>query len=186
MTFPQLPEERSASLDQRIESLEMRYSDLSSEDEVALTELTAELSRERAALAQAQLRNSAAGRVGVLLEDVTSVAGFDWRTNIALIGGIAAKEVIVSTLGTAYSLGEVGAEEATSLGERLANDPEWSPLRAMSLILFILLYAPCFVTVVAIAREAGSWGWAAFSVVFNTLFAFGVAAGVYQVGRLFL
>jgi ferrous iron transport protein B len=112
------------------------------------------------------------------------VAGFDWRTNIALVGGIAAKEVIVSTLGTAYSLGEVDPEESGSLAERIANDPSWNPARALALMLFVLLYAPCFVAVVAIKQEAGSWGWAGFSVVFNTILAFAVATVVYQIGSL--
>ena len=186
MTFPQLPEERSAPFEQRIGAMEAQLAAVPAGDEGLRERIESELVAERSALAQEELRNSAAGRLGVLLEDVTSLAGFDWRTNIALIGGIAAKEVIVSTLGTAYSLGEVDPEEAASLGTRLANDPEWNPIRALSLILFILLYAPCFVTVVAIAREAGSWGWATFSVVFNTAFAFAVSVGVYQAGRLFL
>jgi ferrous iron transport protein B len=186
MTFPQLPEERSAPFDQRIEFAEQRLAQRSVQEAETRERIEEELTRERAALAQAGLRHSVAGQLGVFFEDITSVAGFDWRTNIALIGGIAAKEVIVSTLGTAYSMGEVDVEEAASLGSRLANDPEWDGLRAMSLILFILLYAPCFVTVVAIAREAGSWGWAVFSVVFNTVFAFGVATGVYQIGRALL
>ena len=56
---------------------------------------------------QKALRHSLAGKVGTALELVSRLAGFDWRTNIALLGGFAAKEVIVSTLGTAYSLGEV-------------------------------------------------------------------------------
>ena len=130
------------------------------------------------------LRNSFAGRVGVALEPVTRWAGFEWRTNIALVGGFAAKEVIVSTLGTAYSLGEVDAEDAQPLADRIAGDPHWTPANAVSLLLFVLLYAPCFVTVVAIKQEAGSWGWAIFSTVFNTAFALAVATAVYQLGTL--
>ncbi|GAB6038486.1 ferrous iron transport protein B [Fundidesulfovibrio butyratiphilus] len=133
--------------------------------------------------AEAALRNSLAGRLGVALEGVSGLAGFDWRVNIALIGGIAAKEVVVSTLGTAYALGEVDPEEAGSLTERIAADPAFSPLVALSLIAFTILYAPCFVTVVAIAREA-SWKWAGFAVVANTALGFLVAVAIYQVGRL--
>ncbi len=131
-----------------------------------------------------QLRHSFAGRAGVALEGVSGLAGFDWRTNIALIGGVAAKEVIVSTMATAYSL-EGSGEAELSLGEQLAKDPSWTLRRGISLILFILLYAPCFVTVVAIRQEAGSWGWALFSIVFNTAVAFAVATGVYQLGGVF-
>ncbi|MBW1768765.1 MAG: ferrous iron transport protein B [Deltaproteobacteria bacterium] len=132
--------------------------------------------------AEAGLRNSLAGRIGIALEHVTQWAGFDWRTNIALVGGFAAKEVVVSTLGTAYSLGEVGPEESGSLSETLANSPNWSPLIALSLIVFTIFYAPCFVTVVCIVREAGSWKWGAFSMLFNTLLAFILATLIFQIG----
>jgi ferrous iron transport protein B len=134
--------------------------------------------------AQAVLRNSVAGRLGMAMEGVSSLAGFDWQTNIALVGGFAAKEVVVSTLGTAYSLGDVDPEETDSLGDRLKATPGWGPVNAFSLIIFTIFYAPCFVTVVCIAREAGSWKWAGFSVVFNTVLAFGLSVLTYQVGSL--
>ena len=132
--------------------------------------------------AEAGLRYSVAGRIGTALEPLSRLAGFDWRTNIALVGGFAAKEVVVSTLGTAYSLGEVDPEETGSLGDVLAASPGWRPLVAWSLIIFTIFYAPCFVAVVCIAREAGSWKWGAFSIVFNTTLAFGLAVAVYQIG----
>jgi ferrous iron transport protein B len=133
--------------------------------------------------AQAGLRYSVAGRIGTALESLSIFAGFDWRTNIALVGGFAAKEVVVSTLGTAYSLGDVDPEETTSLGDKLAAAPGWRPLTALSLIVFTMFYAPCFVSVVCIAREA-SWKWAAFSMVFNTALAFTLAVVVYQLGSV--
>jgi ferrous iron transport protein B len=115
------------------------------------------------------------------MESVSLWAGFDWRTNIALLGGFAAKEVIVSTLGTAYSLGEVDAEASDSLAVRLAAEPGWRMLTAWSLIIFIMFYAPCFVTVICIARES-SWRWGVFSMVFNTSLAFLLAVVIYQTG----
>ncbi len=133
---------------------------------------------------EARVRYSLAGRIGVALETISSLAGFDWRTNIALVGGLAAKEVVVSTLGTVYSLGETDPEESSSLAETLRESPHWSPLAAWSLIIFTIFYAPCIVAVVCIAREAGSWKWGAFSVVFNTSLAFGLSAIVFQTGRL--
>jgi ferrous iron transport protein B len=136
--------------------------------------------------AQAGLKNSLAGKIGTSMEGVSKLAGFDWRTNIALVGGFAAKEVVVSTLGTAYSLGEVDPEDNTSLAQRLQSAPGWSALTAFALMIFTIFYAPCFVTVVCIARETGSWKWAGFSMVFNTALAFGLSVGVYQVGSLIL
>ncbi len=135
--------------------------------------------------AQAGLKNSAAGRIGVAMEGISGLAGFDWRTNIALVGGFAAKEVVVSTLGTAYSMGEVDPEDTASLGDRLRSAPGWGPVTAFSLMIFTIFYAPCFVTVVCIARETGSWKWAGFSVVFNTALAFGLSVVTYQVGSAF-
>jgi ferrous iron transport protein B len=107
--------------------------------------------------AQEVLRYSISGRIGSALEGVTKLAGFDWRTNIALLGGFAAKEVVVSTLGTAYSLGRVDLEETFSLSQQLSQDSGWGPLTAFSLIIFTIFYSPCFVTVVCIAKESGSW-----------------------------
>lgn len=130
--------------------------------------------------ASAALRHSIAGRMGTALEPVTRLAGFDWQTNIALVGGFAAKEVVVSTLGTAYSLGDVDPEDAGSLSERLQSSPGWGPITAFSLILFTIFYSPCFVAVVCIAKESGSWKWGAFSMGFNTLLALGVSILFFQ------
>ena len=134
--------------------------------------------------AQAGLKNSVAGRIGIALEGITKFAGFDWRTNIALVGGFAAKEIVVSTLGTAYSMGEIDPEETGSLSNKLKAADGWGPLTAFSLIIFTIFYAPCFATVVCIAKEAGSWKWAGFSVVFNTLLAFGLSTIVFQAGSI--
>lgn len=134
--------------------------------------------------AEAALRHSIAGRIGASLASFSRLAGFDWRTNIALVGGFAAKEVIVSTLGTAYSMGEVDIEKTGSLSAKLASSEGWRPLTAIALIVFIMFYAPCFVSVVCIAREAGSWKWGLFSIVVNTMFAFMLAVLVYQAGSM--
>ncbi|MGD2187386.1 MAG: ferrous iron transport protein B [Desulfobacterales bacterium] len=144
--------------------------------------LKRKIQRIDAKAAEAGLRYSIAGRIGTALEGISRWAGFDWRTNIALIGGFAAKEVVVSTLGTAYSLGEVDPEATGSLSETLAQAPNWSPLVALGLIIFTMFYSPCFVSVVCISRESGSWKWGAFAMAFNTLLAFGLAALIFQFG----
>lgn len=129
----------------------------------------------------AALRGTIAGRIGSLLEGITSSIGFDYRTNIALIGGFLAKEVIVSTLGTAYSLGELDPEESSSLSQKLRHEPGWNPLVAFTLVIFIMLYVPCFITVISIKRES-SWKWACFSMGFNLVAAYLVSLLVYRVG----
>jgi len=191
MTFPRLPAAQvetyanqrvgfvSTAAPQVIEELETASN--SQPLSTAATELKKDLLAVDARQAGAALRHSVAGRVGTSLESVTRWAGFDWRTNIALLGGFAAKEVIVSTLGTAYSLGTVDTEAADSLAVKLVAEPGWRALTAWSLIIFVMFYAPCFVTVVCIARES-SWKWGAFSMVFNTSLAFFLAVTVYQTG----
>lgn len=99
------------------------------------------------------------------------------------MGGFAAKEVIVSTLGTAYSLDEVDPSQSGPLSERLKKDPLWSPLLAFTLILFTMLYVPCFAALVVIKKES-SWAWAAFSVTFNLIVAYLISLMVYQGGTV--
>jgi ferrous iron transport protein B len=182
MTFPGLPEKETAQFQSRIQAVQ---SEMAAAPAGEKEELRATLSGIRQQRARAAVKHSLAGRIGVFLEPVSSWAGFDWRTNIALAGGFAAKEVIVSSLGTAFSLGSVEPGEARPLSQELKSDPGFTVVTAMSLMAFVLLYAPCFVTVVAIARES-SWKWAGFSMVGNTLLAFAAAICIYQLGGLIL
>lgn len=181
MTFPTLDPQQAAPLEAQIAALEERAEALP-EGDAARAEIEDELAAAEARLSEESLRYSFAGRLGMAIEPFTKPVGFDWRTDVALLGGIAAKEAIVSTLGTAYSLGEQDPEEATSLAERLEQDPNWNKAAALSLMLFVLLYSPCFVALVVIRQEAGSWGWVAFSLVFNTAFAYAVSAAAYKIG----
>lgn len=192
MTFPGLPESESERFNASRKALitaaapfvvaELKSDAAPENRSPEATNLREQLIAIDALEAEAGLRYSIAGRIGTCLEPLSRLAGFDWRTNIALVGGFAAKEVVVSTLGTAYSLGDIDPDATGSLGDVLAASPAWSPLVAWSLIIFIIFYAPCFVAVVCIAREAGSWKWGAFSMVFNTVLAFGLAVAVFQVG----
>jgi ferrous iron transport protein B len=191
MTFPRLPETHLHTFDtQRQAALAAANSerDDGAEDPVAENirsarsiQMQADLAIVDAAQSEAALRYSLAGRIGTRIESVTHWAGFDWRTNIALLGGFAAKEVIVSTLGTAYSLGAIEADAAESLSDRLTAEPGWTTLTAWSMIIFVMFYAPCFITVVCISRES-SWRWGLFSMVFNTALAFSLAVIIYQAG----
>ena len=205
MTFPELPEDLAApyeaaiaAAEEAIEAAETEAAEDGAEVVAEAGEQAAEdeegeenplegaLAEAEAALAAAGLEYSVAGRVGHGLESITAPAGFDWRTNIALVAGIGAKEVVVSTLGTAYSLGEVDPEEAESLSSRIAGDPHWNKANAAALMIFTLLYAPCFVSIVVVGQETGSWKWSVFVLVFNTLLAFVAAVAVYQIGLLLI
>jgi ferrous iron transport protein B len=177
MTFPGLSEEEVAGFEAQRQTIAASVQ-TEEQQEALLTEIDN-------LQGQAALRHSVAGRIGTMFEPVSQLAGFDWRTNIALVGGFAAKEVIVATFGTAYSLGEVDPEASDSLSRRIASDPTWNKFTALALIVFVLLYAPCFVTVVTMAKES-SWRWALFATCFNTTLGFVIAVGVYQIGTLFL
>lgn len=183
MTFPALDPQIALPFENEIARLSARLErdDLSqqmrSTYEQSLAKTQEELGAER-------LRHTIAGSLGTWLEGATSYAGFSWRTDVALIGGIAAKEAIISTLGTAYALGAQDPEDPASLAELLRADPSWNQGTALALLVFVMLYAPCFVTLVVIRQESGSWRWVAFSIAFNTLLAFGMAVGVYQTYRI--
>ena len=131
------------------------------------------------------LKNSYGGRIGIFLEPVTKPIGFNWQTNIAIVAGVAAKEAVVATLGTAYSMGEVDPEEAEPLAELLAKDPEYNKAVAISLILFVLMYSPCFVALVVIRAEAGGWRWLIFSMIFNTVLAYMVSFVAFRLAKAY-
>ena len=192
MTFPGLPDSKTQLFEQKRQHILAEFSTFgasqtaNADDDKQLSE-NANILKERLTVIDAKeteeaLRNSFAGRIGRGLEGISRFMGLDWRTNIALVGGFAAKEVVVSTLGTAYSLGEVDTSETASLSEKLAASSDWTPLTAFSLIIFMIFYAPCFVTIVAIVRESGSWKWGIFSMTFNTFIAFVFATAVFQAG----
>ncbi|MCF8215582.1 MAG: ferrous iron transport protein B [Chlorobium sp.] len=103
-----------------------------------------------------QLRHSVAGRVGTLIEPVIRPLGFDWRIGIALVTGLAAKEVVVSTMGTIYALGQTD-ESSVELSAILKNDPAFSRASALSLMVFVLLYIPCVAAVGVMKKEIGQW-----------------------------
>ncbi len=189
MTFPTLDKAKSAIYDNQLDALKTVSGEdnfllaLSETEEVSqdITTLREKISGIEGMRSKESLKNSIAGRVGTMLEPFTQYAGFDWKTNIALIGGFAAKEVVVSTLGTAYSLGEVDPENSDSLSLRLQNDPNWNRGTAIALIIFTILYAPCFVAVVAMVRETGKKRWGVFSMVGYTLIAYVAAVIAYQI-----
>ena len=133
--------------------------------------------------AQQQLSHSYAGYVGRAIEPVVRPLGFDYKISMCLFAGLAAKEIIVSTLGTVYSL-ERAEAGSTELRQALRSDPVFSPLVAFTLMIFVLIYIPCISTVAAIYRETCSWKWTLFAVGYTCVLAWVVALVVYQGGRL--
>ena len=140
--------------------------------------------------AAAQLRYSIAGRIGKTIEPVIAPLGYDWKIGIGLISSFAARETFVSTMSILYNVGK--DEEATSDSllqamrdaKRDDGSPVWSPLLALSTMIFYLLAFQCMSTFATVRRETNSWGWTFFQVGYMTALAYAVTFLVYQGGRL--
>jgi ferrous iron transport protein B len=104
---------------------------------------------------------------------------------VALISGIAAKEVVVSTMGTIYSIGNQVTEESASLRERLRNDPAYNTAVGLALMVFVLLYVPCIAATVVFHREAGAIKWTLLYFFYTIGVAWIMAFIVYQLMSLF-
>lgn len=128
------------------------------------------------------------GMIGRSIEPVMKPLGFDWRLSVSILSGLAAKEVVVSTLGVIFQADHDSGKE--SLVEKIQTQkdsigkPIFTPLVAFSFMLFILTYFPCIGVVAAIRRESGSWKWAAFTVFYTTAIAWLLSFTVFQIGSL--
>ncbi len=151
-----------------------------SEMRVAATE--AVVGGEESSASSEDLENSYLGHIGKACEPVMRPLGLDWRASVALLSGAAAKEIVVSTLGVLYSAEDPESAGNDSLSARLISSGNYTQASALAMMIFILLYFPCIATVVAIAHEAGGWKYALFSIVYNTLLAWGVAFAAYRAG----
>lgn len=132
-----------------------------------------------------QLEYSFAGKLGKLITPVVAPLGFDWKLGIALISGIAAKEIVVSTMGTLYSLGDVD-ENSHELRERLLANPNYNQAVALALMVFVLLYIPCAAATIVFHKEAGEWKWTAFYATYTMTVAWIMAFLTYNVSKYFL
>jgi ferrous iron transport protein B len=137
----------------------------------------------------AKLRNSYAGQLGHLIEPVIDPLGFDWKIGVALIASFAAREVLVSTLSIIYNVGDDSNEESESLMQAVRDakkddgSPAWTPLTALTLMVFFVLAMQCMSTVAVVRRETNSWMWALFMVFYMTGLAYLAAFLTYQGGR---
>lgn len=130
-----------------------------------------------------RMENSYLGRIGKAVQPALEPLGFDWKASVALVTGVTAKEIVVSTLGVLYSADE---EDVALLSDKLlsATDENGEPLYngavAISLMLFVLIYLPCIGTLATIKNETGSWWWALFVAVYTIVLAWIVSFVVYQ------
>ena len=139
-------------------------------------------------IAAVQMEQSYIGKLGNFIEPVIRPIGFDGKMGIALIAGVAAKEVVVSTLGTIYSMGETDTEDddaVNSLAEKISSDPDWSPLKSVAFLMFCLIYVPCIVALTVFYREAGSRiKWLLILFLWSTALGYLLSFVVYQGGKI--
>jgi ferrous iron transport protein B len=137
-----------------------------------------------------QLRQSFAGRSGHFIEPVIAPLGFDWKMGVALIASFAAREVLVSTLSIIYNAGSEDDARSESLikavreAKRPDGRPAWTPLVALSMMVFFVLACQCMSTVAIVRRETNSWRWPLFMVAYMTVLAYIASFLTYQGGRL--
>ncbi|WP_302272079.1 ferrous iron transport protein B [Brachyspira aalborgi] len=176
MTFPQYEpnEQEEVSLREQAIAIASEQELDIEDEEIINTEYDKVLSSEG-------LRRSYAGQIGRFIEPIIKPLGFDWRIGIALVAGGAAKEVLVSTIAQIVRVDE---EDEASLTELLQNDPVFNPIVAYSLLLFVLLYFPCFAAIGVMGAEIGN-KWIPFIVVYTLAVAWIVSFVFYQIaGRI--
>ena len=165
----------------------------SNPDNAELMKVTLEdLENEYHTVSSELIAGSALGQMGHAIEPAVKPLGWDWRIGVGAIASFPAREVIISTLGTIYSLGGDVDEESEGLmgalrtskwpdGTNVFNIPV-----ALSIMVFFALCAQCAATLMVIKRETNSWRWPIFSFVYMTVLAYIGAFITYQVGRLWL
>jgi ferrous iron transport protein B len=144
--------------------------------------------------AGAFLRQSVLGRLGKFIEPVVKPLGWDWKVGIAVITSFPAREVVVATLGIIYNLGSEESEESENLRQKMRNatwddDPNqkvFTPIVALSVMVFFALCAQCAATLAVIKRETGSWKWPVFTFSYMTILAYCAALITYQIGNLLI
>jgi ferrous iron transport protein B len=137
-----------------------------------------------------QLRNSFAGKMGRAIEPLIAPLGFDWKMGIGIISSFAAREVFVSTMSTVYNVGS--SEDATSKTQlietlRQQKHPDgsliYTPLVAITLMVFYVFALQCASTVAIVRRETNSWKWPLFQWAYMGILAWGLAFVTFHVGH---
>lgn len=140
-------------------------------------------------LALTQLSHSIGGRLGKLIEPIFRPCGFDWRLDVTLISGLAAKEVIVSSMGIIYGIGADVEEtedlkEPSPLKERLKNDSDYNQANMLAFMIFVLTYLPCIATFAVVKKELGKMKYVLFLAGYTMGIAWLLAACIFQIGQL--
>lgn len=128
---------------------------------------------------------SFAAKFGHFLVPVLKPAGLgSWQIAVALISGISAKEVVVSSFSVLYGINNINSAAGMAELTGILSASGFGGVNAYALMIFCLLYTPCIATIATIKRETGSWKWTLGMVVFQLVFAWAAAVAVFQAGRL--
>ena len=177
---------------EKLTAIEQNIENVKSDDNISEADKIAEIDRLERLYAATHSENSYIGRFGHFIEPIVRPLGFDWRIGVSLVTGIAAKEVIISTMAVFYQAEdnynendnmEQLIQKQTWKNGKYAGETIFSPLVAYGLMLFVLLCTPCIAALTAIKREAGL-KWAVFSMIYSTGLAWIVSFLVYQIGSL--
>jgi len=132
--------------------------------------------------------------LGKAIEPIMRPLGFDWKMTVSILSGVAAKEIVVSTLSVLYHADESATTKSPSLVERLQTqtydygpkkgEKIFNPVVALAFMIFVLLYFPCIAVIITISKEAGHWKWGIFTVIYTTTIAWIAAFLIYQIGSL--
>ena len=143
-----------------------------------------------AGTASISIQDSYAGKIGHAIEPIITPLGFDWKIGIGLITSFAAREVVVSTLAPLYNVGKEG-DDIVGITQALKNDinpvtglPIYTPLVALSLMVFYVYAAQCMATFAIVRNETNTWKWPIFMILYMTMLAYGMSFIVYQGGLL--
>jgi ferrous iron transport protein B len=119
-----------------------------------------------------------------MLEPAIQPLGFDWSIGIGLISSFVARETIISTLGIVYGTGDTSLPEALRDARRSDGTKVWTPLVALSLMIFFVLACQCTSTLAVVKRETNSWRWPLFMIAYMMALAYVASLITYQGGRL--
>ncbi len=141
-----------------------------------------------------RMEKSYIGQLGHMIVPVIEPLGWDWKIGVSIITGLAAKEIVVGSMGVLYQSDIAADETSMNLRNKLQQqtftsgprigEKVFTPLVAYSLMLFILIYFPCVAVIAAIKKEA-NWKWATFTMVYTTVLAWFVAFATYHIGSIF-
>lgn len=169
----------------RMEEEDLKNGNPFPERRIQIELLQKEIEKEMASF---HLSNSYLGRMGKFIEPVFRPLGFDWKLSVGILASFPAREVIISALGIIYNVGEAN-EESESLRTKLLNEkfpdgtPVYTPLTAISLMVFFALCAQCMSTLAVIKKELGDWKYPVYVFLYMTSLAYIVALIVYQTGK---